>query len=164
MDYWVSYSYLDTKRNFLNYPTMIEPPFAAKHTASVVFKTFLLPWKLQVNASYTFATGRPYYDFYYDSNIDKYTIREQGRTKDYNDLSLSLNYLPQIGKKDAKSFSVFVLSVTNVPGFSNIYSYNFSADGTRKIALTPASKRFYYLGYFVSFGIDRTQEAIDNHL
>lgn len=164
MDYWVSYSYLDTKRNFLNYPAEIEPPFAAKHTASIVFKTFLLPWKLQVNASYTFATGRPYYDFYFDNNINKYIIREQGRTKDYNDLSLSLNYLPSIGKKDAKSFSVFVLSVTNVPGFKNIYSYNFSADGSRKIAVVPASKRFYYLGYFVSFGIDRTQDAIDNHL
>lgn len=164
MDYWVSYSYLDTRRNFLNYPTEMEPPFAAKHTASVVFKTFLLPWKLQVNASYTFATGRPYYDFHFDDNTNKYIIREQGRTRDYNDLSLSLNYLPQIGKKDAKSFSVFVLSVTNVPGFRNIYSYNFSADGSRKIAVVPASKRFYYLGYFVSFGIDRTQDAIDNHL
>lgn len=164
IDYWISYSYLDTRRNFLNYPSSIEPPFSSKHTASIVFKTFILPWKLQVNASYTFATGRPYYDFHFDENLGQYTIREQGRTKDYNDLSLSLNYVPAVGKKDAKSFSVLVLSVTNVPGFKNVYSYNFSADGSRKVAVLPAAKRFYYLGYFISFGIDRTEEAINNHL
>lgn len=163
-DYWMSYSYLDTKRNFLNYPTAIEPPFASKHTASVVLKTFFLPWKLQLNGSYTFATGRPYYDFYSDNNGSNYKIREQGRTKDYNNFSISLNYLPAIGKKGAKSFSVWVFSVTNVLGFNNVYTYNFSADGNRKIAVLPTSKRFFYIGYFISFGIDRTEDAINDHL
>src|SRR5206468_7654575 len=37
-DYWVSYSYLDTKRDYLNYPTELHPDFAANHTASVVMK------------------------------------------------------------------------------------------------------------------------------
>ena len=35
-DYWISYSYLDTKRDFLNFPFAITPNFAAKHTASLV--------------------------------------------------------------------------------------------------------------------------------
>ena len=30
VDYWISYSYLDTKRDFLNYPFAIEPSFAIK--------------------------------------------------------------------------------------------------------------------------------------
>ena len=162
-DYWFSYSYLDTKRDFLNYPYSMRPPFASRHTASLVTKTFIIPWKMQINVSYTFASGRPYYDIYKTGN-NQFAIRQQGMTKDYNDLSLSLNYLPSIGKKNAKGFSVFVLSVTNVPGFRNVYTYNFSADGSRKVAVTPPARRFYYLGYFVSFGIDRTQEAIDTHL
>ena len=41
VDYWISYSYLDTKRDFLNYPFAIEPSFAAKHTASLVVKKFV---------------------------------------------------------------------------------------------------------------------------
>ena len=32
LDYWISYSYLDTKRDFLNFPYAIQPNFAAKHT------------------------------------------------------------------------------------------------------------------------------------
>ena len=164
VDYWISYSYLDTKRDFLNYPFAIEPSFAAKHTASLVIKKFVTKLKTQFNASYTFATGRPYYNINYDYNANVYKIYEQGRTKDYNDLSLSVNFLPSVLKPNAKSFTVFVLSVTNVLGANNVYTYNFSANGQNKIAVTPPSKRFLYLGCFISLGIDRTQDAIDNHL
>ncbi|MDQ2720807.1 MAG: TonB-dependent receptor [Bacteroidota bacterium] len=164
LDYWISYSYLDTKRDFLNYPFAIEPYYAAKNTASLVIKKFVTPIKTQFNASYTFATGRPYYDIVSDSTFNNYKIQDQGRTKDYNNLSLSVNYLPSIGKTKAKSFSVFVLSVSNVLGFNNVYSYNYSANGQNKVAVIPPSKRFYYIGYFISLGIDRTQDDINNHL
>ena len=164
VDYWVSYSYLDTKRDFLNYPFAIEPSFATKHTASLVVKKFVLPLKTQFNASYTFATGRPYYNLLPDSGAGNYKIQDQGRTKSYNDLSLSVNYLPNLGKTNAKAFGVLVLSVTNVLGFNNVYTYNYSASGQNKVAVTPPAKRFFYLGYFISLGIDRTQDAINNHL
>lgn len=163
VDYWISYSYLDTKRDFLNYPFAIQPSFAAKHTASLVIKKFVLPLKTQFNASYTFASGRPYYNLIND-NGNNYKIQEEGRTKNYNDLSLSVNYLPNIGNEKAKAFGVLVLSVTNVLGFNNVYTYNFSANGQNKVAVTPPAKRFIYIGYFISLGIDRTQDAINNHL
>ncbi|MEO6187233.1 MAG: TonB-dependent receptor [Ginsengibacter sp.] len=163
-DYWVSYSYLDTKRDFLNYPFAIEPSFAAKHTTSLVLKKFIAKMKTQFNASYTYATGRPYYNIVYDDNSTSYKLIDQGRTKDYNSLSISLNYLPSITNPKAKAFTVFVLSVTNVLGANNVYTYNYSANGLHKVAVTPPSKRFVYLGCFISLGIDRTQDNIDNHL
>ena len=163
VDYWISYSYLDTKRDFLNYPFAIEPDFASKHTASLVVKKFVLPLKTQFNASYTFATGRPYYHIFSDST-NQYKIDNEGRTKNYNSLSFSVNYLPNIGNTNAKAFGVLVLSVTNVLGFNNVYTFNYSANGKNKVAVTPPAKRFFYLGYFVSLGIDRTEDAINNHL
>jgi vitamin B12 transporter len=164
VDYWISYSYLDTKRDFLNYPFAIEPSFVSKHTASLVVKKFVTKIKTQFNGSYTFATGRPYYNINYDYNGNAFKIYNAGRTKDYNDLSLSVNYLPSIGKANAKSFTVVVLSVSNVLGVNKVYTYNFSADGQNKVAVTPPSKRFLYLGCFISLGIDRTQDEINNHL
>lgn len=164
VDYWISYSYLDTKRDFLNYPFAIEPSFVSKHTASIVMKKFVMPLKTQFNVSYTFATGRPYYGIVFDNDHDNYKMIDKGRTKDYNNLSVSVNYLPSIGKTNAKAFSVFVFSVTNVLGFSNVYNYNYSVNGQNKVAVTPPSKRFIYLGYFVSLGVDRTQDEINNHL
>ena len=164
VDYWISYSYLDTKRDFLNYPFEMEPSFVSKHTASLVVKKFVTGLKTQFNASYTYATGRPYYNLVYNSDQNKYKMLENGRTKDYNNLSLSVNYLPSVGKTNAKAFSVFVFSVTNVLAFNNIYNYNFSINGQNKVAVTPPAKSFIYLGYVVSLGIDRTGDEINNHL
>lgn len=163
VDYWFSYSYLKTKRNFLNYPTAIQPSFAATHTASFVFKRFVLPIKTQFNLSYNFATGRPYYRIAKDAQ-NQYAITDAGKTINYNSMSFSVNYLPGIGKKNAKSFAVWVLGISNVLGQNQVYTYNYNHDGTRKDAVTPPSRRFIFIGCFVSFGIDRTQDAINNNL
>lgn len=164
VDYWISYSYLHTKRDFLNYPTTIQPSFAADHSASFVFKRFVLPWKTQFNLSYNFASGRPYYRIAFDSIQKKYYISDAGKTINYNSMSFSVNYLPNIGKKNPRTFAVWVLGINNVLGQKQVFTYNYSSDGSRKEAVTPPSKRFIFLGCFLSFGIDRTQDAINNNL
>ena len=164
VDYWVSYSYLDTRRDFLNYPKAITPSFAANHTAALVIKKFVLPWKTGFNFSYNFATGRPYYRIAYDNAQSKYIISDAGKTINYNSMSFSVNYLPSLGKKNAKAFVVWVLGINNVLGQNQVFSYNYNNDGSRKEAVTPPSKRFIFLGCFLSFGIDRTQDAINNNL
>ena len=164
VDFWISYSYLDTKRDYLNYPQAITPSFAANHTASFVAKKFVTKWKTGFNLSYSFATGRPYYYFAYNSTLNKYVIGDAGKTINYNSTSFSVNYLPGIGKKNAKAFAVWVLGVNNVFGQKQVFNYNYNNDGSRKEAVTPPSKRFIFIGCFISFGIDRTQDAINNNL
>lgn len=164
VDYWISYSYLDTKRDFLNYPKAITPSFAANHTAALVVKKFVLPWKTGFNLSYSFATGRPYYHLAYDNAQSKYIITDAGKTINYNSMSFSVNYLPNLGKTNPKTFVVWVLGINNVLGQNQVFSYNYNNSGTRKEAVTPPSKRFIFLGCFLSFGIDRTQDAINNNL
>jgi vitamin B12 transporter len=164
VDYWISYSFLDTKRDFLNYPYAIQPSFAAKHTAAFVFKKFIMPWKTQFNLSYNFATGRPYYRIAYDGIQNKNVFTDMGKTINYNSCSFSVNYLPTIGKKDTKNFAVWVLGINNVFGQKQVYTYNYSNDGSRREAVTPPSRRFAFIGCFLSFGTDRTQDAINNNL
>lgn len=164
LDYWISYSFLDTKREFNNYPGLLEPTFVAKHTASLVAKKFVMKWKTGFNASYTFATGRPYLDIIYNTSQSKYEVRNQGRTPNYQNLSFSLNYLPYLGVTNSKKFTVLVLSVSNILGNNQIFNYNFSNDGTNKVAITPPSRRFVFIGCFISLGVDRTENAINNNL
>ncbi len=166
IDYWISYSYLDSKRDFLNYPVSLQPSFAAEHTLSAVAKRFIPEWKLGVNLSYTYAKGRPYYDIaskFENGQAVNYT-RTEGRLKDYNALNFSINYLPNIGKKDAKAFPVFVLSISNILGSKNVYGYNFSANGSRSSAIVPPVNTFVFIGAFISFGVDKTDDAINNNL
>jgi vitamin B12 transporter len=158
-DYWLSYSYLDGQREFLNYPQQLFPNFAAKHTGSLVLKKFFMDYKTGINASYQYTHGRPYYDISNAGNL-----RQQGILKDYNSLNLSLNYLPNLGKTDSNAFVVFVLSVNNVLGTKNVYGYNFSQDGLRQSPVLPPVNTSVFIGCFISFGVDRTQEAINNNL
>ena len=164
MDYWISYSFLDTKRNHLNFPTSMEPDFVARHTSSLVVKKFVSKLKMNLNASYNFATGRPYYNLRYDANQSKYIIADAGRTINYNALGLSINYLPSIGKKDAKGFSVLVLSVSNVLGQKQVFNYRYGSINHNKEAIGPTAKRFVFIGWFMSFGIDQTENVINNNL
>lgn len=161
-DYWVSYSYLDTKRDFLNFPYAITPNFAAKHTASLVMKKFVLPWKTGFNASYTYSSSRPYYNIVYDGT--QYRFTDRGLVPDYHNVSFSLNYIPTIGKQNAKSFAVYVLSINNIFNIKQTFGYQYSYNGYRKEAIEPPSRMFVFIGAFFSFGLDRTQDAINNHL
>ena len=163
LDYWISYSFLDTKRDFLNYPGEIRPDFAAKHTVSVVTKRFFTDIKTGFNFTYSFATGRPYYDFMLNSS-NKYIIASQGTTKNYEALGFSVNYVPSVGKTNPKMFWVLVASVTNVLGYNAVYGYNFSYNGLNRAPIGPPAKRFYFIGAFFSWGVDRTQDAINNNL
>jgi vitamin B12 transporter len=162
LDYWISYSYLHTKRDYLNFPEAIQPSFAATHTASLVLKRFVTKWKTQFNAAYNYASGRPYYYILPDQTGFKFVDR--GQTKAYNNLSLSVNYLPNIGNSKSKVFAVYVLSVSNVLGYDQIFNYQYSYNGFRKEAIRPPSRTFVFIGAFLSFGIDRSQEAINSNL
>lgn len=162
IDYWVSYSYLDSKRDYLNYTESLFPNFAAKHTLSVVAKKFVTNWKTGFNISYNYNSGRPYYNFV--TEIGNTVLKNQGFVKDYQAVNFSLNYLPNLGKKDARAFTVLVLSINNVLGTKNEFGYNFSSNGLKSRAIVPPTNTFVFIGAFISFGTDRTQEAINNNL
>lgn len=163
LDYWVSYSYLDTKRDYLDYPSSLTPNFAAEHTVSVVTKRWVTDWKTGFNFTYSFATGRPYYNLKSNSSTGKTDIADQGRTKSYHNLGFSLNYVPTLGISK-KNFIVLVASVTNVLGADPVFGYHYSYNGLRKEAIGLPAKRFYFIGAFFSWGVDRTQDAINNNL
>lgn len=162
IDYWVSYSYLDSKRDYLNYTESLFPNFAAKHTLSVVAKKFVTNWKTGFNISYNYNSGRPYYNFVTENGNT--VLKNQGFVKDYQAVNFSLNYLPNLGKKDARAFTVLVLSINNVIGTKNEFGYNFSSNGLKSRAIVPPTNTFVFIGAFISFGTDRTQEAINNNL
>lgn len=71
--------------------------------------------------------------------------------------------MPKIGKKDSKTFAVFFISAQNILNKKNISGYNFSSLGER-IALRPLSYTMINFGFFINFGIDKTQDVINNTL
>ncbi|TAE72763.1 MAG: TonB-dependent receptor, partial [Bacteroidetes bacterium] len=128
------------------------------HTASLVVKKFISKINTGFNFTYSFATGRPYYNFV--NTGSQFAIADQGVTKNFHNLGFSANYLTKIGK----AFAVVVASVTNVTNANPVFGYNYSHDGSNKVAVTLPAPRFYFLGVFLSWGVDRRQDAINNNL
>lgn len=156
-DYWVSYSYVDTKRDYLNYPERMQPNFAANHTATLVTKTFIPALQTGFNITYSLASGRPYYNLMRDVNTNNYYVADKGKTKMYNDMAFSVNYLTNV----FGAYAIFVASVTNVFGQKHVFGYNYSTNGAVKQPITLTADRFYFVGVFLSWGIDRRQDILD---
>jgi vitamin B12 transporter len=140
-DFWISYSYLDTKRLYLDYPVEAMPTFAAKHNASLVFKYFIPKLSLAPSLTYVFSTGRHYYN-------PNNPVFLGDQTKNYHNLSLNFSYLTSIGK----SFTVVVLSIGNLFGVENVYTYNYSSDGSHRYAVGPTAPRMIFAGLFINIG------------
>lgn len=160
LDYWVSYSYLATKRDHLEFPYQMEPSFAAPHTLSVVARRFIEPIRTSAGISYSFAAGRPYYD------LTPYgKIRDQGTTKPYNVLNLSLAHMLTLFPKwKEKDFTVIAFGVNNVLGTKQVFGYEYSYNGNRKIPTTLPAARSFFLGIFMSLGINRTEDFLNDNL
>jgi vitamin B12 transporter len=146
-DYWISYSYIDTKRKYLYYPEEVMPDYAAKHTLSVVYKQFISPLSTTLSLSYLFNSGRPYY------NPNKPDFMSD-RTENCHNLSVSMSWFKQL----RTDFFVISVSISNILGFDNIYGYHYTPDGTNRIEIKDTSKRFFFLGLFISLGRDNTED------
>ena len=160
-DYWISYSYLDSKRNYNNYPTAAMPTFAANHSGSLVLKKFWVKQMFGVNWSWNWSTGRPYYD---PNNAKTDFLTD--RTIFYSTNNFSVNWLPKLGKAN----TVVVLGINNVFNETQIFGYNYSnrlrdPQGLLiREAVIPPAPRSFFLGIFLSWGVDRTQQNINGNL
>jgi len=153
LEYWFSYSYIDTERDYRNYPVKATPGFVASHSASLVTKYWMQSLRSQAGFSYNYASGRPFND---PNSINFMN----GRTKDYNDLSFNWAYLLSAQK-------ILYFSVSNVMGSKNVFGYEYSQlpdqNGTFKSrAITPAADRFFFLGFFWTLSDNKSSNQLEN--
>jgi hypothetical protein len=145
-DYYVSYSYLDTKRDYRNFPTLATPVFAPKHNFNVVYKHWLNDIHTMIGATYSFQSGRPF-------NDPNTTEFNGGRTPQYHDLSFNMAYITNV----KGNFTVVYASVSNILGFNQVSGYHFSnrpnSEGRfESSAITPPAKRFIVVGVLTTIG------------
>lgn len=153
VDYWLSYSYLDTERLYQNFPVSATPSFANTHNLSTVVKWWINDWKSQIGFSHQFSSGRPYTD----PNKPGFL---QERTKEYNSISLNWAYLISQQK-------ILYFSVNNVLGTKNVNGYQYSgipdANGNfNRRALLPAADQFFFVGFFWTLSEDGSENQLDN--
>ena len=145
LDYWVSYSYIDTKRKYENFPVSATPTFIATNNLSLVGKYFVEKWQTNFSMTYSYASGRPYYN---PNTVGDDSRFLSDKAPNYNNLAISVAYLHSFGKW----FTVFYLSVDNVTNNHNIFGYRYQYDATGLVTtpIVPALYRSIFFGVNMS--------------
>ena len=149
----MSYSFLDTQRDYLAFPVSATPSFASKHNFSVVYKHFITKLKSQLGLTYSFGSGRPYYD----PNVEKFN---GSLTPYYQDVSANVSYLP-------RNWLIIYASCTNLLGRNNIFGYDFaSTPGDNGVyagrAVRQAAARFAFVGVLITISKNKSVNQLPN--
>ena len=144
-DFWISYSLMNSERNYHDNTSLMTPSYLSLHTLSIAYKHYIALSDSYLSMGYTFSSGRPYID----PNIS-HVVQE--RTRAYHDLGFSIFHFTEIFGK----FTMLFAQVTNVFGTNNIYGYRFASTPDmsgiyRSEPIRPVSKRFFLVGIHVSF-------------
>jgi len=153
LEYWVSYSYIDTKRDYKNYTAEVTPSFVSKHSVSVVTKYWINDWKSQMGLTYQFNSGRPY-------NNPNESVFMNGKTKSYNSLSFSWAYLLSQQK-------ILYFSMSNILGTKNIFGYEYANTANTngvfdRKEITPTADRFFFIGFFWTISDNKKDNQLKN--
>ncbi len=153
LEYWLSYSYIDSKRDYQNFPSKVTPNFIAKNNLSLVTKYWVEDWKSQVGFAYSINSGRPY-------NNPNDTKFMNGLTKTYNNLSFNWAYLLTTQK-------ILYFSISNVIGTRNVFGYEYAnnpdANGVfNRREIIPTADRFFFVGFFWTISNDKNDNQLNN--
>ncbi len=152
LDYWISYSFLDSKRKYKDYPLESQPNFVNKHNLSIVGKYWIDDWKSQIGFSYGYASGRTYTN----PNLEGFL---NSKTRSFNSISLNWAYLISQQK-------ILYFSINNATGFKNINGYQYSNTPDMngnfdRRALRPAADQFFFVGFFWTISDSGTDNQLN---
>jgi hypothetical protein len=138
-DYWLSYSYINTERLYKNFPVAATPDFIANHNLSLIGKYWIEPWNVMISGTYSFASGKPYFN----PATDKFL---EDKTPNFHNVSLQAAHLRSFGKW----FAVIYAGVDNVLNRKNVFGYRYSANGSERYPIYPALYRTVFVGVNIS--------------
>ena len=132
---WISYGFIDTKRKWLDYQTLLPSDFDITNNLAVVLK-YNISQNLEVGINYKYATGKPFSPvigslFQNDQHVYEplYGVKNSSRLPDYQRLDLRLTYLTNLF---GNNFTVFYVEALNVLNISNIFGYSYNYNYAQK--------------------------------
>jgi hypothetical protein len=149
LEYWLSYSYNNTSKQYDDFSEAVAPPYIAQHSFNATLKYWFAQLRSMLGASYFVSTGTPYYS----SDFPRTLL---GKTPYHSRLDISWSFLPA-------QWIVVHFGYQNVFGRKNIYGYEYSKNtaGLRR-AITSAQPQFFVLGVFVTLSRSKTLNQLNN--
>jgi len=139
--YWISYSFLQSERDFRHYPYIAKPTFAVAHGLTLVYKHWIDKFRSYVGVSARYASPRVYNDL----NTPEFNNAELPA---YTSLDLNWSYL-------FKQHIIFYASISNLLGYENVYGYQYTPEPDpsgyyESTPILPSAKRFFFVACFIT--------------
>ena len=151
-DYWISYSFIDTKRDYKNYPALVVPGFASKHNFAAVYKHWFGGLRSYLSANFKYSSPRVY-------NNPNSEVFNGEHTKPYRSVDVSWSFL-------FKQNIILYGAVTNVFGFKQGYGNSYASvpdeQGVyRSSPITVGADRFFIVACFITLSKKGEANQID---
>ncbi len=150
VEYSISYSYLDSKRDYLFGDFNALPTFAAKHNGSFVLKYYSPKISSQFGVALSYRSGLPFL-------IKERNILKQ--TPGMFSMDIAYNYIFSTNKMRG----VISLSIPNILNNNTIIGYQLNYEGKLKNISYPTNQAIF-LSFFLNFGVDRISEIVNSIL
>lgn len=152
-DFWLTYSFVDSKRQYAAFTEQVQPSYAPRHNGSIVIKHYVSALQSQLGISLSINDGYTYHDPNFPGQMNS-------KTKSYQALGLGWSYLPRPNL-------ILHFACSNALGRDNIFGYQFSKEANSKghfdsLPLGQGAPRFLFLGIFLTLSKDKTANQLNN--
>ncbi|MCF0038891.1 TonB-dependent receptor [Dyadobacter fanqingshengii] len=134
-DYWVTYSFVDSKRLFQQFEESTTPTFISNHNISLITKKWFEKITTNVSMTYAFTSGRPYYN----PNNEHFL---GDKTAPVHNVNIQASKLQNV----FGNLVIFYASVDNILNTKNVFTYRYTPDGKTRYAVGPQSYRNFFVG------------------
>ncbi|HKK38992.1 MAG TPA: TonB-dependent receptor [Cryomorphaceae bacterium] len=152
-DFWLTYSYVDSKRRFNGFESQVRPNYAPQHNFSAVMKYWIADLKSQVGGTFTWNSGHPY-------DSPNRAGEMESLSADYASLSLNWSYL-------YRQNLIIHAAVSNATGRDNVFGYRYTAEPDAngfydREPIRQAAPFFAFVGVFWTISTDKSANQLNN--
>ena len=151
-EYWVSYSYIESKRDYLDYPYEAVHNYTSKHNLTLVYKYWFERLRSQIGVNYSVASPR----YYNNPNSE---IFNGEKSMAYQSLNINWSYL-------LKQHVIIYATVSNLLGSEQQFGYKYASvlneEGIYQGApILPGAKRWFLIGCFITLSKNKEINQLD---
>ena len=153
VDFWVTYSFVDSRRQYDAFHTKVQPSYAPQHNLSVVGKYWIGDWKSMPGATFSWNSG-----YAYDN--PNLSGEMESLSPNYATLSVNWSYL-------WRQNLIVHIACNNVLGRENIFGYTYAnqMDEHGQFQSLPQGQpaaRFFFVGVFWTISKHKEANQLNN--
>lgn len=151
-EYWISYSFIESARDYLDYPEEAIPNFSSRHNLSLVYKHWIEGLRSMLGTSYHYSSPR----FYNNPNSQEFNGE---MTRPYHSLNMNWSLL-------LKQNVIMYFTVSNILGYEQQFGQSYASspgpDGVyHSKPIMPGAKRWFLVGCFITLSKDKSINQLD---